>query len=177
MSKGKGIDPGELHPDLARGLTQGASAEEAAEEHGPVSAGDGRQYAAQLREGDKQMLSRDGLPWAPMVAANDTQAVWNDGVTDRPQMDLSKTYTELGLGLLREGRQCLRCDEPHPEPFPELCDLCGYPMNERQIMDIAMEFEGTKHIGPSRPITEYMAEQDARLEKAKFDGSLAGKGR
>jgi hypothetical protein len=31
-----------------------------------------------------------------------------------------------------------------------------------------MEFEGEKHIGPSLPVTEYLAEQDERIEKRKF---------
>ena len=46
--------------------------------------------------------------------------------------------------------------------------MCGYPVKDRQIMDIAMEFEGERQLGPSKPIGEYLQEQEARKEKRKF---------
>lgn len=157
----------DLAPRIAAGLTQGASMKEALEMY-PVSTQPAGFEVVRHMSGADKRLER-GLPYAPFVASNSTQAVWSDGVTDRLQMDHDKTYTAEGMRLLREGRQCLRCDEPHPNPpFPLACDMCGYAMKDRQIMDIAMEFDGLKHLGPSRPITEYMAEQDARMEKRKF---------
>jgi hypothetical protein len=47
-------------------------------------------------------------------------------------------------------------------------------MAERQIMDIAMEFRGHDFIGPSRPITEYLEEQEERVERAEHAARKAG---
>ena len=167
----------ELAPGVAAGLTQGASLEEALAAH-PIQKAQGRDVVAHMREAD-QRLSRSGQQYATFVGISDKGAVWTDGVTDRVQMDVAKTYTQEGLRFLREGRQCLRCDEPQPDPFPLSCDLCGYAMKERQIMDIAMEFEGDKHLGPSRPISEYLQEQEARMEKRRFVDKVieGGKGK
>ena len=174
------VNPDDLAPKVAEGLTQGLNAEEAAEALGPVANVDGRDMVAHMAHADDRITRRDGQPWAAHVATSDTKALWSDGVTDRVQMDLHKTYTAEGMRLLQEGRQCLRCDEPHPDlPFPPQCDLCGYAMRERQIMDIAMEFDGMKHLGPSAPISEFLAEQEERVEKRKFIKRVAdgGQGR
>lgn len=73
---------------------------------------------------------------------------------------------------IKSGYMCLRCLEPQPFAFPEMCDLCGYPMKDRQILDVAMEFQGEKHVGPSKPINEYLMEQDLRVEKRKFEEKI-----
>lgn len=158
----------ELAPGIASGLTQGVPAEEALKAFPVRSAPTGVEVLRHMRDADQRLDRGRGLPFAQFVAASNTDAVWFDGVTDRPQMDYTKTYTPEGMRLLREGRQCLRCDEPHPDPFPLACDLCGYAMKDRQIMDIAMEFEGQKHLGPRAPITEYMENLELRTEKRKF---------
>jgi hypothetical protein len=80
------------------------------------------------------------------------------------------------MRFLREGRQCLRCDEPFEIPFPVACPLCGYSVKERQIMDIAMEFEGDKHLGPRKGITEYMEDLELRTEKRQFIDRQVDKG-
>jgi hypothetical protein len=174
----KTATPDELHPALAEGLTVGASAEEAFAETQVSPSVPGVEVVKHMRDADKR-LARDGrAPFAPFVAASSLEAVWHDGATERLQADVHKTYTEAGMALLREGRQCLRCDEPQPVPFPELCDLCGYPMRDRQSMDIGMEFAGTKHLGPAAPISQYLEEQEERVEKARFEQKiLEGKSR
>ena len=158
----------DLHPTVARGLTQDVSAEEALEHFKPRG-GSGVEVVQHMHKADRRLERARGVPYAAFVAESNTSAVWVDGVTDRPQMDYTKTYTPEGMRLLREGRQCLRCDEPHPDdPFPVECDLCGYAMKDRQIMDIAMEFKGLKHLGPSRPISEYLEQLEERTEKRRF---------
>lgn len=158
----------DLSPKIAAGLTQGVPKREALEMHPVSTAPSGVELVRHMRDADKR-LARDGRPnYAPFVASEDADAVWYDEPTGRVQKNVVKTYTPEGMRLLREGRQCLRCDEPHPEPFPLACDLCGYSMRERQIMDIAMEFEGLRHLGPNKPISEYLDEQDLRVEKKKF---------
>lgn len=159
------INPANLAPLIREGFTEGASAEEAFQEHPYVKTGDARQRARVLLAADARAQETG---FAGFVADDDEGAVWTDGVTDRVQLDIHKTYTEEGMRRVKAGYQCLRCDEPQEYAFPMTCSLCGYAMHDRQIMDIAMEFEGRRHIGPSKPITEYMEEQDSRVEKRKF---------
>ncbi len=158
-----------VHPKIAEGLTYGKHAIEEANErfdNPDIVTPDGADMVRHMHDADKRM-TRSGF--APFVASNSTASVWSDGVTDRVQMDYQVAYTEEGFRLLREGRQCLRCQEPHPDdPFPDMCDICGYTMKERQIMDIAMEFDGLKHIGPQKGISEYLEEQEERVERERF---------
>jgi hypothetical protein len=168
------IDPDSLAPIIRAGYTEGLSAEEALELHSPRT-GSGVETIRHMSQADRQ-LARGGRRFAQFVAETDTGAVWTDGVTDRPQLDYTKTYTPEGLRYLREGRQCLRCDEPLDPAFPTLCPLCGYPVKERQIMDIAMEFEGDRHLGPRKGITEYMEVLEERTEKRRFIDRQVGKG-
>lgn len=163
------IDTSNLAPKVARGFTQGASLEEHIQETDNLSEkGSALDRARILAGADERIESDSGDRYAAFVAESDSRAVWTDGVTDRPQLDVHKTYTKKGMRMLREGRQCLRCDEPLDPAMPAQCPLCGYAVADRQIMDIAMEFEGEKHIGPSAPVSDYLAEQDARVEKRRF---------
>lgn len=157
----------DLHPTVARGLTQDVSAEEALTHFKPRG-GSGVEVVQHMHKADRRLERARGVPYAAFVAESNTSAVWVDGVTDRPQMDYTKTYTPEGVRLLREGRQCLRCDEPLEIPFPVACPLCGYSVKERQIMDIAVEFEGEKNLGPSKAIGEHLNEIEMRTEKRRF---------
>jgi hypothetical protein len=165
-----------LSPMIAEGITYGKHAlEEADEKFPPVQMPDGAEMVSHLRSADERMADKK---FAPFVASNSTDAVWTDGVTDRLQMDYVTSFTEEGLRYLREGRQCLRCHEPHPdEPFPDQCDICGYAMKERQILDISIEFEGLKHIGPQKGISSYLEEQEERMERRAFEERQLNGGR
>lgn len=162
------INTSDLAPLVAEGFTQGISEKEAFEEANhkrpiaPVGSSVGHMAQVDAR------LEQNRGGFASFVATDDPGAVWSDGVTDRVQYDLHKTYTAGGMRLLREGRQCIRCDEPLEPAFPLACPVCGYAVADRQIMDIAMEFEGERHLGPSAPITQYMEEQESRQEKRAF---------
>lgn len=163
------VHEGDLAPLVAEGFTEDASLEEAfqeAEDKRPL-ARHGAAGLSHMKDVDTK-LERNRGGFAGFVATTDAGATWTDGVTDRVQYDLHKTYTAGGMRLLREGRQCLRCDEPLPTSFPLTCPVCGYAVANRQIMDIAMEFEGERHLGPSKPISEYMAQQEERMEKRRF---------
>jgi hypothetical protein len=167
--RSKAIRHDQFSKGIAEGLTIGVPKEEALEMFPVRNSPTGAEVVQHMATADERLNTRGRVPFAQFVARNSTDAVWDDGVTDRPQMDYSLTYTDEGLRLLREGRQCLRCQEPHPDdPFPVACDMCGYSMKARQIMDIAMEFEGNRHLGPSRPISEHLAELELRTEKRKF---------
>lgn len=172
----KQIRHDQFHPGIAKGLTLGLPADEALAAF-PHKKPTGVEIVRHMARADESLERRSGrLPYAPFVAADSTDAVFSDGVTDRPQMSYDATYTPQGMTLLREGRQCLRCQEPHEVPFPVACDLCGYAMRDRQIMDIAMEFEGNKHLGPAKPISEWMNEQELRAEKRRWISQQIEKG-
>lgn len=155
-----------LSPGIAKGITQGASADEALAEF-PVQGISGEDLIRQHMGGEQQKVGR--VPQWRAVLVDDPQSVWTDD-TGRLQRNVIEKVDKETFSALQSGHICLRCHEPHPdEAFPAVCDFpgCGYPMRERQIMDIAMEFRGHDFIGPSRPITEYLEEQEERLERAE----------
>jgi hypothetical protein len=155
----------QLSPSIAAGITQGASADEALQEF-PVQGISGEDLIQQHLGGEQQKLDR--LPVWRAVLVDDTESVWTDE-TGRLQRNVIEKVDKATFDALQAGYMCLRCHEPHPEAFPEVCDFpgCGYPMRERQIIDIVMEFRGHDFIGPSRPITEYLEEQEERVERAE----------
>lgn len=116
------------------------------------------------------------VPVARFVAEHDASEVWTDGVTDRMLAGVNKTFTAETINAMKAGYICIRCLEPQGESFPLCCSLCGYAMRDRQIRDFSLEFEGEKHLGPSRPISEYIDELDAAAEKRKFDKKIESGG-
>jgi hypothetical protein len=160
---GRRIRPEDLHPKQAEGLTVGMSAKDALKAiKNPHEHVDGESLVQHQMGGEQEKIGR--VPVWRAVLRDDTHSVWkeNDG---RLQRNVIESIDVETLRALRAGHICLRCHEPHPEAFPEMCDLCGYPMAERQIMDIAMEFRGHEHIGPGLPIADYLEEQERRLER------------
>lgn len=157
------IRPEDLHPKQAPGLTVGMSAKDAlrsiADPHDHV---DGETLVQHQLGGEQDRLGR--IPVFRAVLRDDTHSVWkeNDG---RLQRNVVASIDVETFRALQSGHICLRCYEPHPEAFPLECDICGYPMRERQVMDVAMEFRGHDHIGPGLPIAEYLEQQERRLEE------------
>ena len=55
---------------------------------------------------------------------------------------------------------------------------CTYPIRERQTTDIGIEFEGEQHLGPAKPITAYIEEQEERVARQRFAQKItAGRSR
>ena len=152
-----------MDPLMAEGITVGIPAEEIA----PTKQVDAIDVVAHMAEEHLSGTSRVLRPHS--VAENDPSLIWSDGTPDRLLMGVRKTYTPAGIRQIQSGYQCLRCDEPQDASFPEQCSLCGYGMREYQILHFSMEFSGDTHIGPAKPIAEALAEQDLRVEKARFD--------
>lgn len=152
-----------LAPKIAEGITQGASADEALSQF-PVQGVSGEKLIQQHLGGEQATIDR--LPVWRAILVDDPFSVWTDQ-TGRLQRNVIEKVDVETFNALQAGHMCLRCHEPHPEAFPDVCDFpgCGYPMRERQILDIAMEFRGHDFIGPSRPITDYMEEQEERMER------------
>ncbi len=153
----------ELSPKIAAGITQGASAKEAMDEHPVVGKTDGASLTASHLGGDQALLGR--IPVFRAFLRDDLGSVWHDEPTGRLQRNVIASVDVETWRALQAGHLCLRCYEPHPEAFPDQCDMCGYPMRERQTLDVAMEFRGHEHIGPGKPIGDYLNEQDERMEK------------
>ncbi len=162
----KKVNPDNLHPVMAQGLTQGKRALEEAKELPDLGdTRDGADIERELREVSHVEGTRIPLP--RFRTEDDLGSVWSLG-DDRLQRNSVQVFPKDVFDAIRQGHICLRCNEPHPEAFPITCDLCGYAMKERQIMDVAMEFEGERHVGPAKPIKEYMEEKELMQEKIKF---------
>lgn len=153
-----------LAPKIAAGITQGASADEALAEF-PTQGISGEDLVQQHLGGEQAKIGR--VPRWRAVLVDDTESVWTDD-TGRLQRNVIEKVDVETFNALQAGHMCLRCKEPHVEnPFPDVCDFpgCGYPMRERQILDIAMEFRGHDFIGPAQPISEYLEQQEERLAR------------
>jgi hypothetical protein len=161
------FDPDDLHPSLREGYTQGQSAEEVAAEIN--SKPSGVELLRHMR--DAETVEGTRVPLPKFVAEDDVDSVWTDG-TDRLQRSAVLTFQPETFKAMQAGHICLRCLEPHQHAFPELCSLCSYPMKERQIADLALEFEGSKHLGPAKPLSEYAQEKEAARERRRFDKKL-----
>lgn len=173
--KSKGIDLRDVSPAIAEGLTQGPHSTEEANERFPVQKQvSGEQIVQQHLGGKQSFIGR--LPVFRALLRDDTDSVWTDGATDRLQRNVIASVDPETFRSMQAGHMCLRCYEPQPNAFPEQCDLCGYSMAERQIMDIAMEFKGIEHVGPAQPFSEFIAQQEERMARAAFDKKIADGG-
>jgi len=101
------------------------------------------------------------------VAEPDNSEIWSLG-DDRRFGGVDVTLRPEDFRKMQSGYMCLRCYEPQEESFPLQCPLCGYAMQERQIRDVAVEFTGTKHLGPSKPISDYVDELDEAAARKRF---------
>ncbi len=161
----KYVNTDNLASKIASGLTQGANAKEAMDEFPVVGKADGASLTAHMAETQEQV---GRVPRFRAVLRDDTHSVWTDE-SGRLQRNVIAAVDIETFRALQAGHICLRCYEPHPEAFPDQCDLCGYPMRERQTLDVAMEFRGHDHVGPGAPIAEYLDQQSERLERAEHE--------
>lgn len=105
------------------------------------------------------------------VMEEDRSEIWSLG-DDRVFGGVDITYTPEIFRRLQAGLRCLRCQEPQDHSFPLNCDFCGYEMREKQIRDLALETKGTKHLGPSQPISEYIDRLDEEAERKRFEKKI-----
>lgn len=172
------MDLDKLAPGIAEGITEGVSKEEVMEEMAAEpSPLDGAERIAHLAK--DRRVERVPLPaFVGEDHPSDLLVTFADGRTFR---DVNKTFRPEVHEAMKAGMICLRCLEPQPTAFADEhlpgCEgvaLAGPRyMRDRQIIDMAVEFEGEKHLGPSRPISAYLDEMRAEREKALFDRKLA----
>lgn len=115
--------------------------------------------------------------WTPIRAEDDLGSVWTEPGSDRLQRNVQLMLTPEMADQIRSGYRCLRCLEPQSTAFPEVCEGyealgCSYPIRDRQVLDFSMESEGERLIGPQKPITQYLEDQEERAEKRRFIDKL-----
>lgn len=76
---------------------------------------------------------------------------------------------EDGYNRLRHGYVCIQCYEPHEQPMPETCSLCGFEMERLQRQVFVNEFLGEEHIGPSTSLADELERLDFEAEKMKWE--------
>lgn len=168
------ISPDDLAPGIAKGLTVGASAKEALEEH-PVKGKSGIELVRDLAKAERVIGTRVPLPKFIGREAPDSPLIMSYG-DERRFRDVTLLYPPDVLRAMREGMLCFKCGEPQAHAWEDRhlpgcagVDLHGGTyMRERQILDMAMEMEGEVHVGPSKPLSEFADEQDLRIEKRAF---------
>lgn len=70
---------------------------------------------------------------------------------------------------IRLGYVCANapCFEPHPEPFPEKCNACGFPMRELQMIRIEREFVGDRWVGSRETLEDELARMTEDYQRAQ----------
>lgn len=111
------------------------------------------------------MTERWRTPAKIAAVEEDPNRIYHDGNVYRRQIDV--TYDGPTLARMRMGYLCFRCMEPQERPMPTACVLCGYDMAEYQARDLALEFEGEKHIGPSTSLDDEVAAMREKRERAE----------
>lgn len=158
-----------LPPLLAEGLTN--DPDEDREQYERSRVADGASAVQDVQ--NVRYLPGTRVPLPLFLATDDDDTAWLDGSNpNRLMRGAIVSHPPEVVDAQRSGYICLRCLEPHTAAFPIACELCGYPMRERQAADFAVEFEGETHMGPSAALSQYTQEQDAANEKAAFDRKL-----
>jgi len=160
--KGKKLRPDQFAPKIAEGLTEGPLTPEEARREFPVEKPPAISYLHMRQEHAR------GEPYAAMVIERNGIPIQEPN-TGRWMEDVDVIITHEEAQQILAGYRCLRCKEPFETAFPAICFVCGYDVAERQTVDAAMELEGDRHVGPSKPLTEYMQELEERQEKALFE--------
>jgi len=175
MSK-KGVPLGALTPKVAEGLTQGKFAKEEADERFPILPG-----AVDL----SYLLKRDGKGVRFRASLAETQEVALHFPDGRMFADVDVGMTTEDRNRVELGYVCLRCLEPQSsanadEHLPGCIgvDHFGprYMRDGYMTVEVAAEFHGDKHVGPSRPLRQHVEEQEQRKEKVEWMRQRAERG-
>ena len=174
------IDPGDLAPSVAAGLTQDVSIEELqAESRESIPGG----LKASQHMNRETIISR--VPNPHFVGQHKNTGLVRQAQDGRKLVDAEITFTHPFFDAIRGGMMCLKCMEPQ-ETANEDVHLPGcegvlihgprYMRDFYQVLDISLEFEGDVHIGPSKPMSEVITEKDERAARLAFDLKIAAGG-
>ena len=156
------VKPDQLAPKIAEGFTdRPLTPEEAA-----------REFPAQrTKDMDVSHMRGEMMPGSrvpkPTMVLIPNDAVIEEPNTGRRMKDVDQVITEDMMGAIIDRMMCLRCKEPFEIPNPINCPVCGYEVRDRQALDAGMELTGDRHVGPSKPLAEFMEDlQDRQLASA-----------
>lgn len=159
---GKRIKPDQLGPKIAAGFTEGPLTPEEAAREFPVEKAPRVSHLHMVKKHAR------GEPYAAMVIERNGVPIQEPN-TGRWMEDVDVIVTEEEAGQIKAGYRCLWCKEPFEQPYPASCAVCGYEVSERQATDAAAELDGTRHVGPSRPLQVFMDELEMRQQQARFE--------
>lgn len=170
------VNPDNLAPRIAEGITQGVPKDEV---FADLEAS--RQEERQIVKGMVEQAHVGRVPLPRFVGADHPTSVVLTFADGRSFRETNKTFQPETMRALQAGMICLKCLEPQSHAFGDEhlpgCEgvaLAGPTyMKDRQIIDLNMEFEGEKHIGPAKPIRQYLEEMDMRAEQRAFDRKIA----
>lgn len=171
------VDASGLHPSLRKGFVQGWDEDAVKEESEalPSTGIDGVTLIKHMRGDGSVLIGRIPAPRAVATDDGKSNIIVNFG-DERDFRDVSRTYTPDTVAAITSGYMCMECNEPQPIPFPLRCDLCGFEMHERQALKWAAEFDGERHLGPDKPLSEIFAEMELEREQRKFLRKLEEEG-
>lgn len=95
---------------------------------------------------------------------------------DRVKIEDGRTYMHYEYSLrpddverIRLGYVCANvpCFEPHETPFPEQCNVCGFPMRELQLIRFRREFVGDRWVGPADTIEDELDRMTDQYQRSK----------
>jgi hypothetical protein len=149
LSSRKQVKSDQLAPGIAEGFTQDVPLERIDSELGlDKAAGAGLEH---LREDELVPGSRIPLP--KFLVQDEADEVFHLQ-SGRVQRGARVILLPETLQAMKAGWICLRCMEPQERAFPLRCTsppemACNYPISQRQLRDIAREYEGEQELGPT----------------------------
>ena len=148
MSRPKKIDRRDLAPFVAAGLTEDVPLERVEEElpPAPVAPTDPRLDELEYVPGTR-------IPLPKFLVQDIESEVWVPS-SGRVQRGARVILMPETLEAIKAGWICLRCLEPQDEAFPFRCTSppemgCDYRISDRQLRDVALEYEGEVELGPT----------------------------
>ena len=148
-SSRKRVKPEQLAPKIAEGYTEGVPPERIQQELPPRKDG-----PIDLRElTQPEMVEGTRVPLPKFLVQDEASEIWVPH-SGRVQRGARVILLPETLAAMKAGWICLRCMEPQDEAFPLECQSppemgCVYPIRERQLRDIAVEYEGETELGPT----------------------------
>lgn len=82
-----------------------------------------------------------------------------------------------GLMMVREGRKCVQCMEDHEVPYPDQCQVCGFPMRafQARLYDILYRPEIVR-LGPTWNLDDEVARLDHELAEDNYNEGYGPRG-
>ena len=153
MSRRDKVKRDQLAPLIAEGFTEGVPLDRIESEL-PVRT---KPETDPSYMGEVALVPGTRIPSPRFLVEDDPSGIWrvHDGRVQRGARIILLPET---LAAMKAGLICLRCMEPQDEPFPFRCTSppemgCEYRISDRQLRDIAIEYEGESELGPT-PIEE-----------------------